>query len=111
MALFRYFTEKDDKYVELSYEGMSYKKNPISVCITQKKAEGTYSKIEDLQPITYTDEQAKEGFIIKSSLGQVKIKWVTRFWIISEMQVFIDDYKLAGSEIIRIEGFESGKYI
>jgi hypothetical protein len=112
MALFRYFTEKDDKYIELSYEGHNYTKSPISVRITKKSESGTFEKLEDLQStITYDKEKAKIGYSFKSSIGTITIKWITRFWIISEMQVLIDDYKLSGSEILNINGVETGRYV
>lgn len=112
MALFRYFTEKDDKYIELNYEGSNYTKSPISLCVTQKNAAGEFSKLEDLlPPITYDKEKAKTGYSFKSQIGNITIKWITRFWIISEIQVLIDNYKLSGSEILNINGIETGRYV
>ncbi|MFA7685832.1 MAG: hypothetical protein WCX95_03470 [Candidatus Gracilibacteria bacterium] len=112
MSLFRYFTEKDDKYIELNYEGNNYKKSLISLCVTQKNAAGKFVKLEDLlPPITYDKEKAKIGYSFKSKFGNIVVKWITHFWIISEIQVLIDDYKLSGGEILNIKGVETGHYV
>ena len=112
MALFRYFTEKNDQYIELNYEGHNYKKSPISLCITQKNEAGEFVKLEEIQPsISYDKEKAKTGYSFKSKIGNITVKWVTRFWILSEIQVLIDNYKLSGSEILNINGVETGRYM
>jgi len=111
MALFRYSTGKDNFYVELGWEGMSYSNSPIHLAITQKDQSGTFNKIEEFPAITYDKTQSKTGYTFKSSLGDLTVKWGTVFWIISVIQVFLNGSKLDGGEIINIEGVTSGKYV
>jgi len=109
MALFRYFTEKDPYYVELHYEGMNYQKTPIEVYLTQKDGK-EYNGLENLGNIEYDGKKAQQGYHFKSKEGDVEIKWVKKLWIISIMKVFLNGNPLKGSEIININGVQSGKY-
>jgi len=111
MALFRFYTGKENNYVQLGWGEMSYLKSPISITVTQKDAHGDYNHTEEFPSFYYDKTQSKTGYTFKSTLGELTIKWVTKFWIISEIQVLLDGVKLNGGEIINIDGMASGKYV
>ncbi len=110
MALFRFYSEQPEKFIELSYEGMNYTKAPIAVILTQKTGEGEFSILEELGEINFDKEKAKTGYVFKSKLGEVMIKWVTKFLIISEIQITLNGQRLKGGEIMNFEGVQTGKF-
>jgi len=101
MPLFRFHKkEVSPYYIELGYHGVSYRNNEIIVNLTEKR-DNTFSKLERIGIFRHNPKTAKKGYKLESpTIGEVEIKFVTKFLIISEIQVFINGKRIKGSEIL-----------
>jgi len=113
MALFRFHEETTAPYyIELGWQGASYRNNQITVNLTEKKDEDDFHIVEEIGSFKHDPEQAKLGYKFKSSkIGEIEIKFVTKFLIISEIQVTVSGKKVKGSEILNYIGIgQVGKH-
>lgn len=106
MARFRYHDSTTSPlYVELGWQGLSYRKNRIRVDLTEKLNECEFSINEQLGHFLHDPKTAKQGYkMMSSQLGEITIKFAIKFLIISEIQVFVNGKKIPGSELIDYRG-------
>ncbi len=96
MPVFKFQTKIKNYEVQLDWQGLSYEKNPITVRVVDNE-----KILRILGTINYEKQQAKEGYKFKDKdLGEIIIKFVRKFLIINEIQVWLNGERLKGNEII-----------
>lgn len=113
MPLFRFSNQKSPYFVELSWPGISYRKQKITVNLTEKKTSGNFETVEELGFIDHDPKTAQKGYsIVSKKLGTILVKWVRKFLIVEKIVVIINGEEAPGSEVLRFaNGVNLGKHV
>ena len=102
MAIFRFNGVKTAPYsIDLGWQGLSYRNNEVMVNLTEKNDENEFYIVEEVGSFIHDPKEAKLGYKLKSSkVGEIEVKFVTKFLIISEIQVIVNGEKIKGNEVL-----------